>query len=445
MMKNVKNLNRYVQVVLLSLTAVGCIENTSYVTQERSDKVEQYLLKKEPKVGVRLDAQFEDKVILLGYDVKGDEPKLGDIVEITWYWKVNKPVGAGWRLFTHGMNEAGEASLNADMTGPVRKNFQPEHWRAGMIVKDTQRIRIPNNWADSRIEFRTGIWKGSDRLKGRGKHFDSGNRVIGPRIKITGKKKPPVSIPYATVPPVIDGKFEGEEAWKGALKLDPFVNTMNGRAVPTVTNVYLMWDADHLYVAAEAKDDNLKSPYTEHDDELWKADAFEMFLDPKGDKKDYYELQVNPKGVIFDSHLPQYRKNQNEWSSNMTAVVVMDGTLNDESDTDKGWTIEIAVPFASMTAGGGSPPNPGDSWAINFFRVDATKSDKKVYSAWSPPMRGDFHTLARFGKVFFQKQEERKTAPEASPSPTTVKKDAPQTAPEADKKAAAAKTEEAKK
>ena len=135
------------------------------------------------------------------------------------------------------------------------------------------------------------------------------------------------------------------------------------------TEVKLLWDEKNLYVAMVAKDDFLKSEYRKHDDSLWKQDAFEVFLDPLGDGKDYYELQVNPAGVVFDSKLPAHRKNQNEWSSKMVVKTTMDGTLNDEKG-DRGWTAELEIPFSSLDTQEGVPPKPGTSWTANFFRVN---------------------------------------------------------------------------
>lgn len=415
-----------------SVACAACIENTAYVTNERSDKVEKYILKKAPKPQKVLNVNLEGKMTMLGYDVKADDPKPGDTVEVTWYWKVHKEPGAGWRLFTHGIGD-GDSWLNLDKHGDVRAHFQPEHWRKGMIIKDRQRIRIPKDWSHNRIELRTGLWRGALRLKASGKHMDNHNRIRGPRIKLIGQKKPPVTIPYTGTPPTIDGNFENEAVWKTAVKLDPLVNTMNGKRVRTKSDVYLLWDAAHLYVAAKLEDDNLESRYTDHDDELWKEDAFEVFIDPKGDKRHYYELQINPKGVIFDSYLPKYRKNQNDWSSKMVGAVQLDGTFNDDSDKDKSWSIELKIPFETMENGGGVPPKAGHKWRANFFRVDMTKS-KKEYAAWSPPMRGDFHTLARFGQlVFGQKKadETEKSADEAvekagkSDAPAKAKKSKP--------------------
>ena len=42
-----------------------------------------------------------------------------------------------------------------------------------------------------------------------------------------------------------------------------------------------------------------------------------MFIDADGNGKTYVELQVTPKGTMFDSYLPAYRQNQNDWTSGM--------------------------------------------------------------------------------------------------------------------------------
>ena len=401
---------------VLAAVAAGCIENTSYVTQERSDKVAQYILKKAPTVQHPAKVDLEGKVILLGYDLKASNPRPGGQIEVTWYWEVKREVGPGWRLFTHCIGD-GDEKFNRDAAGPMRQSFQPEHWRPGQIIKDVQPIKIPKDWSSEKLSVRTGIWKGAARLKGKS-GMDSGNRIIGPEVKVAVKPpKPPMQIAYAKIAPKIDGEIENDAAWKAATPLGVFVNTMKGTAVRERTQVKLMWDENFLYVAFDAQDTDLKTQYEKHDDELWHEDAFEIFIDPLGDRKDYYELQVSPKGVVFDSYLPKYRKNKNEWSSNMKVVVRTDGTVNDHDDTDKGWRGEIAVPFKEMQKGGGIPPKKGDIWALNFFRIDASEDKKTSYSGWSPPMRGDFHTLSKFRRIEFEKNVE---APPSAAVPSHV-------------------------
>ena len=60
------------------------------------------------------------------------------------------------------------------------------------------------------------------------------------------------------------------------------------------------------------------------------------------------------------------------WSaSGFKSAVFVEGTLNNPTDTDKKWTVEVAIPFSSLkiTDLDISPKN-GDSWKINFSRVE---------------------------------------------------------------------------
>jgi hypothetical protein len=208
---------------------------------------------------------------------------------------------------------------------------------------------------------------------------------------------PPLAVPRAPQPPVIDGAFEDEAAWAGAARLEPFAETLTGAATPRPTEVRLMWDDAALYVAMKAADDNLQSKYTKNDEELWHEDAFELFLDPLGDKKDYFEIQVSPAGILFDSYLARYRKNDNAWSSGATVAAKIDGTLND-GPGDRGWSAELAIPWQALAKGGGVPPADAKGLKANFFRIDVG-AEKAAYSAWSPPLRGDFHALDRFREL----------------------------------------------
>lgn len=386
------------------LTVSGCLEGTSYVTPDKSDKVAKYILQAPPeRIEKRFNVLLDDKIVFLGYDVSKDIVAPGEKIKITWYWQCKVAPGPGWRLFTHVFDGNGKTRINKDMAGAVRKNFQPEHWKPGIVIRDIQEIQVPKDWKSGYIEFRTGIWKGRGRMAVKGDSTDTANRIIGPKIKVQTKSASPiiVNVPRVKTAPVIDGKFTDEEAWANAAELGAFKQTMTGKSSDCSTKVKLLWDENNLYVAMRAQDDFLSSKYVNQDDELWKEDAFEIFLDPAGDGKDYYELQVNPAGVIFDSYLPKHRENNNDWSSNMVVKTITEGVLNDPSDEDKSWSAELAIPFASLNKGGEKPPKVDEQWRGNFFRVDMQKS-KNEYCAWSPPLRGDFHALDRFGLIVFK-------------------------------------------
>ena len=389
---------------VFAISLFGCVEQTGYVSKNESDQVSKLILEKAPaKIRHRVNADIDGKVLLLGYDLKPNKTALGEEFEVTWYWECKESPGAGWQLFTHMVDADGKSRINRDKVGPIRRHFQPEYWRPGLIIKDRQTIKVPTKWGSPTISLMVGLWKKNERMKINSGPSDKEGRIKGPTLEVVSHDEDnsvKAIIPRAPTAPKIDGEFEAEDVWKDALVLDDFTNTLTGERIGSATATRLMWDDDNLYVAMRAEDDYLLSKYTDHDDELWHEDAFEIFLDPGGDKKHYYEIQINPAGVVFDSYLPRYRKNTNAWSSGVVVKTETEGILNDSSGKDTGWTAEIAIPFTNLDKGGGVPPKSGDEWRVNFFRVNVT-TDAPIYSAWSPPLRGDFHALDRFGSVVF--------------------------------------------
>ena len=51
--------------------------------------------------------------------------------------------------------------------------------------------------------------------------------------------------------------------------------------------------------------------------------------------------------------------------------VHIDGTINNPNDRDKGWSIEIAIPWKAFISNfrSNNPPKDGDQWKVNFSRV----------------------------------------------------------------------------
>ena len=400
-------------VLTLMIVVGGCLERNTYRTEDNSDRVGRYLLDRPPqRIQKSLDAVFGNKIVLLGYDLDRQEVARGESFRVTWYWRCLEAPGPRWRLFTHVFGDKGKTRLNRDKVGPIRRNYQAEHWRAGVVIRDVQDIEVPKNWSSDIMELRVGLWRGSRRMNAQGRSRDMNNRGRGPIVAVRPSGPLVVQVPYTDHAPVIDGEFEDEAVWSDAAKLGYFKHTMLGKRAGSATDVRLLWDDEHLFVAMRAEDSYLVSRYRNHDDELWHEDVFEIFLDPKADLKNYYELQVNPAGVVFDSFLPEYRKNQNDWTRNAVVATQMQGDLGDDEEDDKAWIAELAIPFSAMQAEEMVPPKAGDTWRANFFRIDKMKN-KKDFGAWSPPLRGDFHALDRFGMMTFVQPDTEKRASSA--------------------------------
>ena len=163
-----------------------------------------------------------------------------------------------------------------------------------------------------------------------------------------------------------------------------FVQTMNGMAVDQKTEAKVLWDDKNLYVAFDIEDKDIWTTLDKHDDKLYSQEAVEVFIDADGDGKTYIELQTNPKGAIFDSYLPTYRANKNEWTSGMKVGVKVDGTVDKRGDVDKGWTVEMAIPLTDARGMEKEmknvPPVVGTEWRVNFFRLDMPQNKSQLDS-----------------------------------------------------------------
>lgn len=203
--------------------------------------------------------------------------------------------------------------------------------------------------------------------------------------------------------PVIDGRLD-DEAWKSAEPIR-LVRAETGEPVTRETTAWMCWDDRNLYIAFDCIDQDIWGTYTKHDDYVFNEEVVEAFICPTCKLDDYFELNVTPRNVTFDGHIRMINREYPpmdtipgwECEGWQTAVIV-DGTLDDRTDVDKGWTVEMAIPFASLDR---KTPIPGERWRMNLFRIDLTPTPE--YQAWSPTMvkPARFHVPERFGTVLF--------------------------------------------
>jgi hypothetical protein len=393
----------------VALLAWSCVEQEpARPTEEDVRIIKQNILTQAPEIKHKVNADLEGKVVYLGIDVDKEIVKPGEPIKLTHYWKVIQAV-EGWEIFVHvnGPNKAG--FINADHKA-IGNRYPASRWKPGEIIRDEHSVTLPGDWKDSKVMVYTGLWKGRLRMKIKGPQDDE-NRILAVTLPVSGAtpsaealKPRRVVATRAAKPVKIDGKLD-DEVWAKAASTGAFVETMTGGAAAFRTEAKLAWDDSFLYVAFQCEDDDIWSSLKKRDDKLWTQEAVEVFIDANKDGKDYIELQVNPQNAVFDSYLPAYRQNQNDWNSKLKSAVAIDGTVDKRDDKDKAWTVEIAIPWAD-TRGKGTgalklPPAIGDSFRINFYKLDLPKNKPQLAAAWSPPMVGDFHKLDRMGVVVF--------------------------------------------
>ena len=220
----------------------------------------------------------------------------------------------------------------------------------------------------------------------------------------------------------IDGKLN-DAAWRKAPTTDLFVDIEGDRKPRPrfATRAKMLWDANYFYIAAELEEPHVWGTLTKRDSVIFHDNDFEVFIDPNGDRNEYYEFEINALNTGWDLFLPKpYRdggKADNSWDIiGLKTAVHIQGTLNNPNDKDQGWTVEIAMPWKALAqyAHKAAPPNEGDEWRVNFSRVEwqheivdgkyrkvaNTKEDNWV---WSPQGVIDMHRPEMWGVVRFVK------------------------------------------
>ena len=79
------------------------------------------------------------------------------------------------------------------------------------------------------------------------------------------------------------------------------------------------------------------------------------------------------------------------------------------------------IPWSSINDGlAHTPPQAGDQVRLNLFVMDEPKTGGQRSAAWSAPRGGDFHALARFGRITLALEAPGAPAAAAIPVPSPV-------------------------
>jgi hypothetical protein len=409
-----------------ALWAGACIGDppAATLTERQRQSLQRHLVDEPPAGMVPLDADFGGKLRLRGYTLspKREQHEPGQRVKLTLVWEPRAAVTGGWQVFTHLLDPGGRIVANLDRSGPLRAMkgvtgvpLPPAKWPAGKLVRDPVSFDVPKG-AAAKLRVVAGLFRGRERLAVTGAAADSPHRrVTITRLPIAGSSAAAVKqlrVPHrpadATV--TIDGEL-GEPAWARAADTGRFVHAGTGERaanLPVGGRAKLLWDAEFLYVGFEVDDRTVRGgfPADAVDPHLWEKDTVEIMVDPDGDgdNKDYYEIQISPQNLVFDSQFDSYNRprggpsgpfGHQQWRAQLDSAVRIHGTLDDDSDRDRGYTVEARLPWRSFTKARRAPPRAGDQWRMNFYAMQNNGG-----AAWSPILgQGNFHRASRFGRV----------------------------------------------
>ncbi|KAF2340368.1 carbohydrate-binding family 9-like protein [Flavobacterium tistrianum] len=225
---------------------------------------------------------------------------------------------------------------------------------------------------------------------------------------------------------VIDGD-EADKAWEKADWTTPFVDIEGVEKPKYNTQVKMLWDDNYYYILAKIEEPHVWANLRQRDTIIFYNNDFEVFIDPDNDTHNYYELEINALNTAWDLFInkPYREKNTvlNDWNiDGLKSAVKVDGTLNNASDVDKGWTLEIAIPWSVYKTSYFDDIVPKDKfWKVNFSRVNWQHSvvdgkyERKKDSegkflpeynwVWSPMGVINMHEPEKWAYVYFSSKE----------------------------------------
>jgi len=441
---NRAKLTMTVAMMAVTIGAIGCVGGGGKgLSAEEKDKLKAYVLDAPPaNIPHPLDVNFENKVHVIGYKFEPEMAKPGAKVKLTYWWRCDEPLDDGWALFTHLHDETSDKSDNMDWNGPIREQkngkqvLGPDKWEKGKIYVDEQEYTMPDWLKGPDLTVLVGVWntKQDARLRIVSGPNDGDNRAPIGKIKTGLTAAPPEQHTSNDVPKmnvnklaagdkiVVDGKGD-DKAWGVATSTGPFVDVLTGKpnaTFPVNATAKITWDDTNLYVLYEVTEPEIVGYFTSKDKQpkdwtvagqpkLWTKDTVELMIDPEGDNRDYYEIQINPQNKQFHTRYDTYNAPKTEpdgpfghedWNPKITSAVVVKGTVDAKDkkaadNKDSGYTVEAAIPWAAFDKTPNHPPKPFDAWRINLY---AMKNNSGV--AWSPILgQGNFHKASRFGKA----------------------------------------------
>lgn len=199
------------------------------------------------------------------------------------------------------------------------------------------------------------------------------------------------------VPLNVNGVID-EPSWADAEWSEEFVDITGDPKLrpPLHTRIKMLWDENYLYLAAELQEPHVWASLRVRDTVIFHDNDFELFIDPEGNGINYYEIEINALGTVWDLMLTKaYRmggKPLTGWDlTGLRSGISIKGSLNDPLSPDTSWTVEMALPIGELMKGKDPRKRPDDGvqWKLNFSRVEwETIADGPSYRKKSDPVTG---------------------------------------------------------
>ena len=245
----------------------------------------------------------------------------------------------------------------------------------------------------------------------------------------------------------IDGKLD-EIIWENAARSNRFTDLISGAATYLDTRAAVLWDDQNLYVGYWIEEPAITATHTQRDALIYEDNDVELFI---AGQDGYYEFEINSFGTIYEvlffwmdayekkgyHQIAEFSKDATgaklfngvgykhprgkrigfwKWDMpGLRSAVHIEGSINNDRDKDKGWTVEIVIPWTSLKilADGDRralPPLESDVWRMDFSRFNVKKGSANDSGGWAWSSHGvwDSHVPECFTYIEFSDKKNKK-------------------------------------
>ena len=246
-------------------------------------------------------------------------------------------------------------------------------------------------------------------------------------------------------PIVVDGNL-GKEVWRQAKRTQRFSQVSSGEVTLFNTEAAMLWDDVNLYIAFWLEEPDVWCTSEDRNGIVWQENTVEVSIAGSGA---YYNLSLNAlnrtselffiwkdsyvrggrydvpefdlaiqRPMVFGGDAEPHDERGMRWGfldwrfPGLRSGIRIDGTLNERTDVDGGWSAELALSWDSLQrlADGAALAKSGDTWCIALARnevIDQRGTRHTATWSWQPagePGQAPYamHRPDRFPRVTFQ-------------------------------------------
>jgi hypothetical protein len=172
---------------------------------------------------------------------------------------------------------------------------------------------------------------------------------------------------------VIDGRLD-DPAYRDVEAIDGFLQQEphEGELATEATDVWILFDDDNVYVSARCWDSHpermVGNEMRRDHQALSRNENFGVAFDTFHDRRNAFMFHVNLLGGLTDALSVDERNVNKDWNTIWFARTAR---------FDRGWTVEIAIPFKSLRF----RSEGAQTWGVNFRRIVQWKNEVSYVTA----------------------------------------------------------------